>query len=136
MARIRKKETLLNSTSADENSTIATEMNDNQFILCAKEDTDLRIGCVKIDTGRILNQGLKGIVTSLSNDIQHGMMANDNIRLMGCEVIPYVVKENETIYVYIRVREETLYSHNEGHAVRTKRCYIPKNQEIALLTLI
>lgn len=136
MARIRKKETLLNSMPVDDNTTTATKTADNQFILCAKEDTELRIGCVKIDTGRVLNQGLKGIVTSLPNNIQHGMMVNDNIRLVDCEVIPYVVKENETVYVYIRVREETLYSQNEGHAVRTKRCYIPKNQEIALLTLI
>lgn len=136
MVRVSKKGSLLSNFNKDIDSVTINETTEGQFILRAKEDTELRMGRVKIDTGRILNQNLKGIVTSLPDNIKNGLKVNNDIRLMNSEVIPYIAKENETVYVYIKVNDNTLCTLNEGNIMRTRQCYIKKNQAIALLTLI
>lgn len=109
---------------------------DKQFALCAKEDTELTMGRVAVGTGCTLNGGFRGVITSLVDNIQNGLKVNDGIRLENSEVIPYVVRENEAVCVYVKVNDTTLYTTHEGLGVRTKVCYIPKGLPIATLTLI
>ena len=111
-------------------------VSERQFILSANEDVELKLGRIAVDTGFVLNNGLRGVVTSLADSIQNGLEVCGGIRLTNSDVCPYVVNGGEDVRVYLKINDATLCSTHEGLNVRTRTCYVPKGLPIAMLTLI
>ena len=103
MGRIRKS--IQENVASDD---IVKKLSDTEFVLCAKEDTELMPGRIKVETGYTINAGRKGIITSLIDNICKGLKVNDNVRLINSEVIPCIVTGQE-IAVFIKVNDDTLY---------------------------
>lgn len=130
MGRIRKS---IQENIASDN--IVKKLSDTEFVLCAKEDTELTLGRIKVETGYTINAGRKGIITSLTDNICNGLKVNDNVRLTNSEVIPCIVTGQE-IAVYIKVNDDTLYSHMTNYGTRTSHYFIPKGTPVAMLTIL
>ena len=130
MGRIRKS--IQENVASDD---IVKKLSDTEFILCAKEDTVLTPGRIKVETGYTINAGRKGIITSLTDNICNGLKVNDNVRLINSEVIPCIVTGQE-IAVFIKVNDDTLYSHMTNYGTRTSRYFIPKGAPVAMLTIL
>ena len=130
MGRIRKS--IQENVASDD---IVKKLSDTQFVLCAKEDTELMPGRIKVETGYTINAGRKGIITSLIDNICKGLKVNDNVRLINSEVIPCIVTGQE-IAVFIKVNDDTLYSHMTNYGTRTSRYFIPKGAPVAMLTIL
>ena len=130
MGRIRKS--IQENVASDD---IVKKLSDTEFVLCAKEDTELMPGRIKVETGYTINAGRKGIITSLIDNICKGLKVNDNVRLINSEVIPCIVTGQE-IAVFIKVNDDTLYSHMTNYGTRTGRYFIPKGAPVAMLTIL
>ena len=130
MGRIRKS--IQENVASDD---IVKKLSDTEFVLCAKEDTALMPGRIKVETGYTINAGRKGIITSLIDNIWKGWKVNDNVRLINSEVIPCIVTGQE-IAVFIKVNDDTLYSHMTNYGTRTSRYFIPKGAPVAMLTIL
>ena len=130
MGRIRKS--IQENVASDD---IVKKLSDTEFILCAKEDTELTPGRIKVETGYTINAGKKGIITSLNDNICNGLKVNDNVRLINSEVIPCIVTGQE-IAVFIKVNDDTLCSHMTNYGTRTSRYVIPKGTPVAMLTIL
>ena len=130
MGRIRKS--IQENVASDD---IVRKLSDTEFVLCAKEDTELMLGRIKVETGYTINAGRKGIITSLTDNICKGLKVNDNVRLISSEVIPCIVTGQE-IAVFIKVNDDTLYSHMTNYGTRTSRYFIPKGAPVAMLTIL
>ena len=130
MGRIRKS--IQENVASDD---IVKKLSDTEFVLCAKEDTELTLGRIKVETGYTINAGKKGIITSLIDNICKGLKVNDNVRLINSEVIPCIVTGQE-IAVFIKVNDDTLYSHMTNYCTRTSRYFIPKGTPVAMLTIL
>lgn len=138
MARVGRKTMQEKATlegMTQDNVESVKKISENQFVLCAKENTELRLGRIKVDTDFILDAGRRGVITSLHDNVRYGLRVNDDIRLLNSDIIPCVVRDEE-ISVYIKVNDNTLYSYQTAGGTKTQNCFIPKGMPIAILTLL